>query len=254
MAWTEGGLAIGLSARRFSRNGRNWVGHRSRQDPLPIRNSRCLVNVPTEETPELVNRVIRGDVDALADLFSFHRQRLWRMVHFRMDQRLAGRVDADDVLQEAWIRAVDRIGSFIVGASRSTFIWFRMIVTQTLVEVHRRHVGAQKRSAAREFSIHGGWSSDSTSLSLAHHLMGHLSSPSNAAIHAELSKQLDQALSTMSDIDREVLALRHFEELTNSETAQVLDMSEQAASARYVRALSRLRHVIQAIPGFKAEL
>lgn len=212
------------------------------------------MNVPTEETPELVNRVIRGDVDALADLFSFHRQRLWRMVHFRMDQRLAGRVDADDILQEAWIRAVDRINSFIVGASRSTFIWFRMIVTQTLVEVHRRHVGAQKRSAAREFSIHGGWSSDSTSLSLAHHLLGHLSSPSNAAIRAELSKQLDQALSTMSDIDREVLALRHFEELTNSETAQVLDMSEQAASARYVRALARLRHVIQAIPGFKADL
>ena len=73
------------------------------------------------------------------------------MVHFRMDQRLAGRVDADDVLQEAWIRAVDRIDSFIVGASRSTFIWFRMIVTQTLVEVHRRHVGrplASSRSMA----------------------------------------------------------------------------------------------------------
>ena len=139
MARTEGGLAIGLSARRFSRNGRNRAGRQSRLDPLPIRNSRHLVNVPTEETPELVNRVIRGDVEALADLFSFHRQRLWRMVHFRMDQRLAGRVDADDVLQEAWIRSVDRIDSFIVGASRSTFIWFRMIVTQTLVEVHRRH-------------------------------------------------------------------------------------------------------------------
>lgn len=204
---------------------------------------------PVEST-ELINRVVRGDVEALAELFSHHRQRLWRMVNFRMDHRMGGRVDADDVLQEAWMRAVDRIDSFLAGATRSSFIWFRMIVTQTQVEIHRRHVGAQKRSAAREFSIHAGWSSDSTSLSLAQHLLGHLSTPSNAAIRAELSMQLDTALATMSDIDREVLALRHFEELTNSETALVLEMSEQAASARYIRALGRLRHVLQAIPGF----
>jgi len=172
------------------------------------------------------------------------------MVNFRMDPRLAGRIDADDILQEAWMRAIDRIDSFLVDASRSTFIWFRMIVTQTMVDLHRRHVGAQKRSAAKEISIHGRWSSQSTSVSLARHLLGHLSSPSNAAIRAELSSQLETALTTMSDIDREVLAMRHFEELTNSETAQVLDMTEQAASARYVRALSRLRHVLTAIPGF----
>ena len=202
------------------------------------------------ETPELVNRVIRGDTDALSELFNVHRARLWRMVNFRMDPRLAGRIDADDILQEAWMRAIDRIDSFLVDASRSTFIWFRMIVTQTMVDLHRRHVGAQKRSAAKEISIHGGWSSQSTSVSLARHLLGHLSSPSNAAIRAELSSQLETALTTMSDIDREVLAMRHFEELTNSETAQVLDMTEQAASARYVRALSRLRHVLTAIPGF----
>lgn len=205
---------------------------------------------PSEETPELVNRVIRGDVAALSELFAIHRPRLWRMVNFRIDPRLTGRVDADDILQEAWLRAVDRIDSFLRDASRSTFIWFRMIVTQTMVDLHRRHVGAQKRSAAKEFSIHGGWSSDSTSVSLARHLLGHLSSPSAAAMRAELSSQLETALSTMSDIDREVLALRHFEELSNSETALVLEMSEQAASARYVRALARLRHVLEAIPGF----
>lgn len=202
------------------------------------------------ETPELVNRVIRGDVQALGELFAVHRTRLWRMINFRLDPRLASRVDADDILQEAWMRAVDRIDSFIHDASRSTFIWFRMIVTQTMVDLHRRHVGAQKRSAAKEMSIHGGWSSDTTSVSLARHLLGHLTSPSAAVMRAELSKQLEAALITMSDIDREVLALRHFEELTNSETAMVLEMSEQAASARYVRALARLRHVLEAIPGF----
>jgi RNA polymerase sigma-70 factor (ECF subfamily) len=202
------------------------------------------------ESPELVNRVLRGDTDALSELFAIYRPRLWRMVNFRLDPRLAGRIDADDILQEAWLRAIDRIDSFISDAARSSFIWFRMIVTQTMVDLHRRHVGAQKRSAAKEMSIHGGWSSDSTSISLARHLLGHLSSPSNAAIRAELSQQLEAALSTMSDIDREVLAMRHFEELTNGETAQVLEMTEQAASARYVRALARLRHVLTAIPGF----
>ncbi len=205
---------------------------------------------PSDETPELVNRVIRGDTDALSELFAIHRPRLWRMVNFRIDARLKGRIDADDILQEAWMRAIDRIDSFLRDASRSTFIWFRMIVTQTMVDLHRRHVGAQKRSAAKEHSIHGGWSSDSTSVSLARHLLGHLSSPSAAVMRAELSSQLETALSTMSDIDREVLALRHFEELSNSETSLVLEMSEQAASARYVRALARLRHVLEAIPGF----
>lgn len=205
------------------------------------------------ETPELVNRVIRGDTEALTELFAVYRPRLWRMVNFRLDPRLSGRLDADDILQEAWMRTIDRIDSFISDASRSSFIWFRMIVTQTMVDLHRRHLGAQKRSAAKEMSIHGGWSSDSTSVSLARHLLGHLTSPSNAALRAELSQQLETALTTMSDIDREVLALRHFEELTNSETALVLEMTEQAASARYVRALGRLRHVLTAVPGFLGE-
>lgn len=203
-----------------------------------------------ERITELINRVIQHDVDALAELFEIYQPRLWRMVNFRLDHRLQGRVDADDVLQEAWLKAIDRIDHFLKDASRSILIWFRMIVSQTMVEIHRRHVGAEKRSAAKERSIHGGWSSESTSFSLAHHLLGHLTSPSHAALRAELSKQLDTALSTMSDIDREVLALRHFEELSNRETAQVLEMSEQAASARYVRAVARLRHVLEALPGF----
>jgi RNA polymerase sigma-70 factor, ECF subfamily len=208
----------------------------------------ALSQLPVE-TPELVNRVMKGDTAALSTLFAIHRPRLWRMINFRLDSRLTGRLDADDILQEAWMRAVDRIDSFIYDASRSTLIWFRMIVTQTMVDLHRRHLGAEKRSAAKEISIHGGWSADSTSFSLARHLLGHLSSPSAALMRAELSKQLETALQTMSEIDREVLALRHFEELTNSETAMVLEMSEQAASARYVRALARLRHVLEAIPG-----
>src|SRR5579872_3555204 len=86
---------------------------------------------------ELSQRIIRGDKQALAELFSLYRPRLWRMVNFRLHPRLQGRVDPDDILQDAWIMAVNRISYFLRDASHSSFIWFRMIVNQTLVELHR---------------------------------------------------------------------------------------------------------------------
>jgi len=207
-----------------------------------------MSNQPDEA--KLVNRVVEGDEQALAELYSGCWDRLWRMVQFRLDRRLHGRVDADDILQEAWLSAVQRIDHFLKDASRSILIWFRLIVSQTLVDVHRRHLGTQKRDAGREFSIDRGWSSASTSFSLSFHLLSHLTSPSCAVLRVELSQQLETALSSMNDIDREVLALRHFEELTNSETAQALNITEQAASVRYMRALKRLKHIITAIPGY----
>ena len=204
----------------------------------------------TDHDRELIDRVVKGDKDALAELFSAHRDRLWRMVNFRMDPRLHGRVDADDVLQESWLSVVQRIDHFLQDASRSIFVWFRLITSQTLIDIHRRHLGTQKRNAAMEFSINKGWSSESTSFSLSFHLLGHLTSPTQAALREELSQQLKTALSSMNDIDREVLALRHFEQLSNRETAQILSISDQAASDRYMRALGRLRGVLKAIPGF----
>jgi RNA polymerase sigma-70 factor, ECF subfamily len=207
----------------------------------------------TGDYDELVHRVSRGDEASLAQLFAFHYDRLWRIVEFRLDRRLRGRVDSDDILQEAYLNAVQRMDKFLYDHPRSLFIWMRLIVTQTLVDVHRRHIGAQKRDASREISVNSGWSVGSTSCSLSFHLLGHLTSPSQAAVRAELSDLIDQALGGMSEIDREVLALRHFEELTNFETAQVLQMSEQAASIRYIRAIGRLRRVLEVLPGFSDE-
>lgn len=204
----------------------------------------------TDEERELIDQVVNGDENALAILFSSHRDRLWRMVNFRMDPRLHGRVDADDVLQESWMSVVQRIDHFLADASRSIFVWFRLITSQTLIDIHRRHLGTQKRNAAMEFSINKGWSAESTSFSLSFHLLGHLTSPTQAALREELSQQLKTALSTMNEIDREVLALRHFEQLSNRETAQILQISDQAASDRYMRALGRLKGVLKAIPGF----
>ena len=200
---------------------------------------------------ELISQIADQNQDALAELFSLHHDRLWRMVSFRLDPRLYGRIDADDILQESWLAAVQRIDHFLADASRSIFVWFRLITCQTLIDVHRRHLGTQKRNAALEFSMHRGWSSESTSSALSFHLLGQLTSPSQAALKHELSDQLRNALSSMNEIDREVLALRHFEQLNNRETAQILEISDQAASDRYMRALVRLKNVLRIMPEFR---
>lgn len=206
-----------------------------------------------QQEADLIARVAQGDQNALAELFSQHRDRLWRLVTFRMDPRLHGRVDADDVLQESWLSAVQRIDHFLVDASRSIFVWFRLITSQTLVDIHRRHLGTQKRNAGNEFSIDRGWSSSSTSSSLSFHLLDHLTTPSEAALREEMSQKLTEALADMKEIDREVLALRHFEQLTNREAAQVLGISEQAASDRYIRALARLKTTMTSMPGYLSD-
>jgi RNA polymerase sigma-70 factor (ECF subfamily) len=204
----------------------------------------------TESVDALVNRVLHGDRDALAAVFALHRDRLWRIVTFRLDPRMRGRIDADDVLQEVYLNAERRIQHVIEDAPDGLFVWFRMLVTQTLAEIHRRHLGTQRRDPMREQPLAGAHPADATSFSISSHLFGHLTSPSQAALRKELSEQLDFALSSMEELDREVLALRHFEELSNRETAQALGLTEQAASARYVRALTRLQHILKAIPGF----
>jgi RNA polymerase sigma-70 factor (ECF subfamily) len=196
-----------------------------------------------------LKRLAQGDEQTLAEVFARHRQRLWRMVQFRLDQRLYGRVDPEDILQEAYLDAAQRIQHFVKGDFPSSFVWLRLIVNQTLINVHHRHLGAQMRDARREISIHGGPYAQTTSVSLAGHLLGNLTSPSQAAVRAETRQQLERALETMDAIDREVLVLRHLEELSNSEVASVLGIQQKAASIRYVRALERLREIMSQIPG-----
>ncbi|NOX53218.1 MAG: sigma-70 family RNA polymerase sigma factor [Planctomycetes bacterium] len=201
----------------------------------------------------LWQRLEQGDQEALAELFSQHRERLWRMVHFRLDRRLHGRVDADDVLQEAYLDALQRLPHYLQQRNMSFFVWLRCIVGQTLVDIHRKHLGAQMRAADREIPIHNALS-NTTSVSLAAQLLGHLTSPSQAAMRHELARQLEEALEKMNPIDREVLALRHFEELTNSEVAEVLGIQQKAASIRYVRAVKRLKQILSEVPGMEGEV
>jgi RNA polymerase sigma-70 factor (ECF subfamily) len=160
---------------------------------------------------------------------------------------LIGRIDADDVLQETWLNAVKRISAFPRDEDLSAFVWFRLIVQQTMIDVRRRHLGAQRRSASRE-AAPSKWSAESTSFSLSSQLAGTMTSPSEAMMREEAARQLRAQLDQMSALDREVLALRHFEELSNKEAAEVLGLSEQAASVRYVRALKRLQKILMGIP------
>ena len=203
------------------------------------------------DQPEtLIDRLENGDKAALAEVFSLHRERLSRMVRFRMDGRLLGRVDVEDVLQEAYLNAHARIEHFGDMECGSPFVWLRAIVQQTLVNVHRRHLGVKARDAGREVSIHAPTCPPATSISLAGMLIGNLTSPSRAAMRAELTDRLETAVASMEEIDREVLFLRHFEELTNCEAAEVLGIKQKAASIRYVRAIKRLKHILSELSCF----
>jgi RNA polymerase sigma-70 factor (ECF subfamily) len=207
--------------------------------------------MPADEA-ELVARLRQGDEGALASLFSLYRERLWRLVTFRIPPRLNGRLDAEDVLQEAYLAAAARLQHFRAGSSGSFFVWLRLVVVQTLTDLQRQHLGAQMRDAGREVSLQGGWG-QGTSAALAAQLLGSLTSPSQAAIRDELAGRLGDALEGMNPVDREILALRHFEELTNQETAEVLGIEQKAASIRYVRALKRLREILSGMSEFQGQ-
>lgn len=186
---------------------------------------------------------------SVGELFDEHRDRLRIMVRLRMDQRLKGRVDASDVLQEAYVEALQRFPDFLQDRPMPLFLWLRFITVQKLHLFHRRHLGTKARDAGREISINQSLPQVSSEI-LAAQLVGTHSTPSQAAMRAETQARLQEALESMNPIDREILALRHFEQLTNLETAQVLGLKEATASQRYGRALLRLKDLLLSLPGF----
>ena len=204
---------------------------------------------------ELLRRALEGDEPALAALFDGHRDRLRKMIRLRLDRRLSGRVDTSDVLQDAYLDVRRRIAEYARDPAAMPFhLWLRLVAGQRLTDVHRHHLGAQMRDAGCEVSLHRGPFPQADSISLAAQLLGKMTSASHAAIRAEHKLIVQEALNGMDPIDREVLALRHFEHLSNDETAQVLGLSKSAASNRYVRALKRLKEILSSIPGLREQL
>src|SRR5262245_54895901 len=187
--------------------------------------SATSADTPTND--QLLEAARNGDEAALATLVERHRDRLERMVRLRLDRRLQGRVDPADVVQDAYLAIRRKFAPYSADPRLPFFLWLRLEVGQKLVDLHRFHLGAQMRDAGQEVSLHQGALPPVTSLSLAEQLLGKLTTASRAAMRAELKLRVQEALNGMDPHDREVLILRHFEELSNAEVAQVLGIRDR---------------------------
>jgi RNA polymerase sigma-70 factor (ECF subfamily) len=197
---------------------------------------------------EQLRRAAQGDQSAWAELLGRHRARLRRMVALRLDRRLAGRLDPSDVLQRTALEAARALPRYLERPELPFFLWLRWLTGMALQAEHRKHLGVQARDVSREVSIFDGPIPGATSAALAAQLLGHDTRPSVAAARAERKLRLQEALDALDPIDREVLTLRHLDELTAEETACVLGLKRSAASKRFVRALRRLKDSIGTSP------
>jgi RNA polymerase sigma-70 factor (ECF subfamily) len=205
-------------------------------------------NAPTSD--DLVRQAAAGDQGALAQVFAQYRDRLRQMVRLRLDRRLQGRLDPSDVIQEAYLDCARRLPDYARDQGMPFYLWLRFLTGQRLIDLHRQHLGTQMRDAGQEVSLYRGALPQASSVSLAAQLLGRLTSASRAAVRAETQIRVQEALNSMDPLDREVLTLRHFEQLTNEETATVLGIRKSAASNRYIRALKRLKEILAGLPGF----
>jgi RNA polymerase sigma-70 factor (ECF subfamily) len=184
-----------------------------------------------------------------AELFTRHRNKLRAMVSLRLDRRVQARVDPSDVLQDAYLEASRRLDEYLKDPCMPLLPWLRRVAGQKLQELHRFHLGLRKRSTAREISIHGVSVPHTTTQALARELLAQGPSPSAVAVQAELRERLEKALEQMKATDREIVALRHFEQLSSSEAAEALGIKKEAARKRYLRAMKKLGNVLAEMPG-----
>lgn len=201
------------------------------------------------QVTHLIHQLRAGDRQALADLFQGYRERLRRMVELRMDARLRTRLDASDVLQEAFLDLAGDLDAYRADPKLEPLLWMRLHVGRRLTMLHRRHLGTAMRDAGLEVSLHREALPQASSVALASVLLGRHTSPTQAAQRAERLLRIQGALDSLAPIDREILALKHFEELSRAETAEVLGIRPEAAARRYFRALKRLKEVLTSMPG-----
>ena len=200
-------------------------------------------------TLKLIDRARGGDRAALTELYARYRPRLRPMVEMRLDARLQARLDASDVLQDAFLDVAARLDGYLRDAKIPLFLWLRLVVGERLTALHRHHLGVQARDPGREVSLYRGSLPAASSAALAAKLLGRETSPTEAVVRAERALRVQEALNALDEVDREVLCLRHFEELTAGETAQVLGLTEAAAAKRYLRALRKIKTVLAGMPG-----
>lgn len=200
-----------------------------------------LSAIDSRETHQLLEQIRVGEAAALDILLRRHRSYLRKLVAFRLDPRLRGRVDPSDVIQETQIEATRRIGRYVEQPPMSFRLWLRQLAYDRLLMVHRRHAGAQRRDVRRETTL-----PDQSSLQLAQQAIGTAPTPSQVLIRDEFADRVREAIARLSGADRDVLIMRHFEGLSNQEVAETLQLEPAAASKRYGRALLRLRtHLLE---------
>jgi RNA polymerase sigma-70 factor (ECF subfamily) len=195
-------------------------------------------------TQRLLDRVKDGDQTALEALFKLHSAMLLRAIALRMDHRVAARVDASDVLQETYLEAFKRLPAYLEQQHMPFYLWLYWIAREKVVALHRRHLGAEKRAVTHEAMP---LPADNPATFVGTVIAGHDPSPSQALAKAELAERLRQALGQLDDDERDLILWRHFEQLSARETAQLLEISEAAASKRYIRAVERLRTILEGL-------
>ena len=199
---------------------------------------------------ELIAKAKTGDAVALAELFGLHRKRLRAMVDLRLDRRLRGRVDPSDVLQETFIDLAKRLPRYGEKGDMPFYLWLRLVTGERLLHFHRRHLQTVKRDVRQEVTIDRRSMPQAASQSIAAGLMGRFTSASAQAIRSEMQGKLQDAINELDEVDREIIVMRNFEEMSNADAALALGLSQNGASNRYIRALKRLRSVLEGSPGF----
>ena len=198
----------------------------------------------SDQTRELLQNAGQGDADAVNQLLDRHRDSLRQMVHFRLDRALAGRIDASDVVQDVLLEAHQRLADYINNPRLPFHLWLRQLAKDRIIDMHRRHRVAQRRSVDREQSLATPEYADRSSMDLAAMLTDHELTPAAANIRKELERRFLTALDDLEEGDREIIQMRHYEHLGNVEVAQALDISQPAAGMRYLRALRKLRSIL----------
>lgn len=196
------------------------------------------------ETEHLLDGARKGEVEAVDRLLDVHREPIRRMIDLRLDPALAVRIDASDIVQEVLIEAHRRLEDYLRNPIMPFRLWLRHIAKDHVIDAHRRHRLAQRRSLDREQPLLPAVLADHSSLELAAQLLDGERTPASAAIHRELQRKLDAAITQLDEDDREIILMRHREQLSNQESASILGLTEAASSMRYLRAIRRLRALL----------
>ena len=199
---------------------------------------------PRDDSERLLQRVRQGDHSAVGELFDRHRSRLRRLVDMRINPLLSARIDPSDVVQESFAAAATHLSGFLRQGSDLLYPWLRKIAVNRMLDLQREHILADRRSVTREISLVGQLSEPGR-LRLSELLIAHQDRPSEHLLLEEQKAKVRAALELLSASDREVLALRFLEQLSTREAAAVLEISENSFAQRQLRALKRLRKLLQ---------